>query len=100
MSGPLGTGAITMGSSFPAVFQPVGGDRTIANGLLLSGGGIFVGSTGTAPLVDTTPHNLTLTGQITLGSAGRVLTNNMPADVVPIRCRHLLFDDSRAWQQT
>jgi hypothetical protein len=41
----------------------------------------FVGATATAPLVDTTPHNLTLTGNVTLGTTGRVLTNNLPAGV-------------------
>jgi hypothetical protein len=40
-----------------------------------------VGSTVSAPLVDTTPRNLTLSGNITLGSTGRVMTNNLPTGV-------------------
>jgi hypothetical protein len=62
------------------VFQPVGGDRTIANDWFFVNA-IFVGSTASAPLVDTTPHNLTLTGNVTLGATGRILTNNLPAGV-------------------
>ena len=79
-SGPLGTGIITTQSGNPAVFQPVGGDRTIANDWNFVNA-IFVGSIATAPLVDPTPHNLTLTGAVNLGSTGRVLTNNLPAGV-------------------
>jgi hypothetical protein len=79
-SGPLGTGVISTMSAFPAVFQPVGADRTIANDWAFTNA-IFVGSTLSAPLVDATPHNLTLSGNISLGTTGRVLTNNMPAGV-------------------
>jgi hypothetical protein len=79
-SGPLGTGTITTASGFPAVFQPVGGDRTIANEWIFTNA-IFVGSVVSAPLADPIPHNLTLTGPITLGTTGRVLTNNQPAGV-------------------
>ena len=43
VSGPLGTGLITTQSGNPAVFQPVGGDRTIANDWLFTNA-IFVGS--------------------------------------------------------
>ncbi len=80
VSGPLGTGLITVQSGNPAVFQPVGGDRTIANDWLFTNA-IFVGSIPSAPLVDPTPHSLTLTGNVTLGTTGRVLTNNLPAGV-------------------
>jgi hypothetical protein len=80
VSGPLGTGIITTASGNPAVFQPVGGDRTIANDWAFTNA-IFVGAIASAPLVDPTPHNLTLTGAVTLGSTGRVLTNNLPAGV-------------------
>jgi hypothetical protein len=80
VSGPLGTGTITTQSPLPAVFQPVGGDRTIANDWVFVNA-IFVGSTLSAPLVDTTPRNLTLSGNITMGTTGRVMTNNLPAGV-------------------
>src|SRR4051812_40413821 len=80
VSGPLGTGIITTASGNPAVFQPVGGDRTIANDWHFVNA-IFVGATASAPLVDATPHNLTLTGNVTLDTTGRVLTNNLPAGV-------------------
>jgi fibronectin-binding autotransporter adhesin len=79
-SGPLGTGSITTQSGNPVVFQPIGGDRTIANDWLFVNA-IFVGATASAPLVDTTPHNLTLTGPVALGTSGRILTNNFPAGV-------------------
>jgi hypothetical protein len=80
VSGPLGTGTITTQSPLPAVFQPVGGDRTLANDWIFVNA-IFVGSTVSAPVVDPTPRNLTLSGNITLGSTGRVMTNNLPAGV-------------------
>jgi autotransporter-associated beta strand protein len=80
-SGPFGLGTVVMNntaatSGTPPNLIPIGADRTIANAITMTSG--FFASTATAAQDPTGPHNLTLTGPITLGSS-RILTNNMAA---------------------
>jgi hypothetical protein len=75
-AGPFGTGTVTPNNSIvQPVLQPFGADRTIANAINMTYGFWVANPLG----VDdpTGPHNLTLTGPITLGAAGRIITNNM-----------------------
>ena len=74
-AGPFGTG--TRISASTPTLQPYVADRTVANAITMTFGII----TSTAAQDPTGPHNLTLTGPITLGSTGRFLTNNIVSGV-------------------
>jgi autotransporter-associated beta strand protein len=79
-SGPFGTGTVIMNqTSTPPNLIPITADQTVANAITLTSG--FFAASATAAQDATGPHNLTLTGPITLGSTGRVVTNNMVAGV-------------------
>jgi fibronectin-binding autotransporter adhesin len=70
VSGPFGTGQIVFSSATPAVLTPVGGDQTVANPIKFTNG-FFAGNA----VGD--PHNLFLTGPLTMDTAGRTSTVNM-----------------------
>jgi hypothetical protein len=75
-AGPFGVGTVTPNNAIvQPVLQPFGADRTIANAINMTYGFWVANPLG----VDdpTGPHNLTLTGPITLGASGRIITNNM-----------------------
>ncbi len=78
-SGPFGTGTVTMNNPNTGVHAaqpnlvPYGGDRTIANAIVLTSG--FIASNSADSGEGT--RNLNLTGSISLGSAGRSIVNNM-----------------------
>jgi autotransporter-associated beta strand protein len=71
-SGPFGTGTITFSSGTPAILEPVGADRFVSNAVTFTNG-FFAGN------VVGDPHNLYLTGNLTLGATSRTSTNNMVA---------------------
>ncbi len=82
-SGPFGKGTITFSNTnAPAVLEPFGADRTIANAITLNAG-LFAANPPVA-LDPTGPHILTLSGPITLGSTSRTITNNMVGNSVLI----------------
>jgi fibronectin-binding autotransporter adhesin len=81
-SGPFGTAAVTFSNAnAPAILVPVGADRTVANAFTLTNG--FFAGTATAAQDSTGPHNLHLTGAMTIN---KVITNNMAPGVA------LIFD--------
>jgi hypothetical protein len=74
-AGPFGTGTVTMNSTLPPTLKPIGADRTIANAINMTLG--FFTANGTLSEDPTGNHNLSLTGPITLGATGRIITNNL-----------------------
>ena len=69
-SGPLGLGNINFNSSNNSTLEPIGGDRVLANPVLMNFGLKF----GNAASDNS---NLTMAGPITMAASGRTLTNNM-----------------------
>jgi hypothetical protein len=82
-SGPFGTGTLTMNMTSttgnPATLMPIGADRTVANAITMTSS--WAVASATVAEDNTGPHNLTLTGPITLGSTARTLTNNLVSGV-------------------
>jgi fibronectin-binding autotransporter adhesin len=78
-AGPFGTGTVTMNATLPPTLKPIGADRTIANAINMTLG--FITANGTAIEDPTGNHNLSLTGPITLGATGRIITNNLASGV-------------------
>ena len=77
-SGPFGTGTVIFNETASAsnavvpVLEPIGADRTVANAITMTSGFFVANAAGTA-------FNLSLTGPISLGATGRVITNNLVA---------------------
>lgn len=69
-AGPFGTGTITLNSGNNNILEPIGGNRTVANAVVMAFGLTLADATG-----DTS--GLTLSGPISMGANGRTLTNNL-----------------------
>ena len=69
-SGPFGLGKLIASSSTNSTLEPIGGDRVIANPVLMTFGMKFANAAADS-------SGLTLSGPITMDTSGRTLTNNM-----------------------
>ena len=81
LSGPFGTGKLIMdNTTSPPILEPYGADRTVANAITMTSG--FIAANASVADDPTGPHNLTLTGAISLTTSSRYLINNMVAGEV------------------
>ncbi len=78
--GPFGLSTVIMNNTVTApVLAPYGADRSVGNAITMTSN--FSVASATAALDPTGPHNLALTGPITLGATGRTLTNTLATGV-------------------
>ena len=84
-SGPFGQGSVNPNNATsPPILEAYGADRTLANAISLAGSGFVVdnASSYTGIGADSSgPHNLSLTGNITVPGSNKNLTNNMVSGV-------------------